>query len=130
MKTVTLIKQIVYITFLTGILIGQTYSISGHIKNNDGKSLIGANVWISGTSIGSSTDVNGEYFIKNIKIGYYDLNAAFIGHRTITESIDLSNVNKTIDFVLPEGTIEGDEVIVSASRRNQKIVDSDQNDFT
>lgn len=124
MKTVTLIKQIVYIIFLTGILIGQTYSISGHIKNNDGKSLIGANVWISGTSIGSSTDVNGEYFIKNIKIGYYDLNAAFIGHRTITESIDLSNVNKTIDFVLPEGTIEGDEVIVSASRRNQKIVDA------
>ena len=124
MKTVILIKQIIYITFLTGILIGQNYSISGQIKNNDGKPLIGANVWISGTSIGSSTDVNGEYFIKNIKIGYYDLNAAFIGHRTITKSIDLSNVNETINFVLPEGTIEGDEVIVSASRRNQKIVDA------
>lgn len=124
MKTATLVKQIIYTTFLTGILIGQSYSISGQIKNNDGKSLIGANVWISGTSIGSSTDVNGEYLIKNIKTGRYNLNAAFIGHRAMTLSIDIVSNSKNIDFVLREGTIEGEEVIVSASRRNQKIVDA------
>ncbi|NHZ84452.1 MAG: TonB-dependent receptor [Planctomycetia bacterium] len=124
MKTVTLMKQLLNMTFLIGILFGQTYSISGQIKNNNGKPLIGANVWISGTSIGSSTDLNGQYLIKNIKIGTHKINAAFIGYRTITKSVELVTRSEKMDFVLPEGSIDGDEVIVSASRRHQKIVDA------
>ncbi len=124
MQKITAINKILLMILITGLLYGQSFSISGQIKNDNGDLLIGANVWISGTSIGSSTDNNGRYFIGKIKQGTYNLNAAYIGHRTSTKTISINNHTKTIDFVLPVGTIDGDEVIVSASRRNQKLVDA------
>ena len=118
------VKRIFYIALLSGIIYGQSYSISGRVGNSVGNPLVGANVWISGTSIGSSTDINGHYLIKNIKTGTHDINVAFIGHRTITKSVFLATDSEKIDFILPDGSIDGDEVIVSASRRHQKIVDA------
>jgi len=87
MKT---IKITIFLTFLIGILSAQTYTISGKVTNNNGYPLTGANIWIGGTSLGASTDLNGVYSIKMIKVGKYDLNAAFIGHRSLSKSIVVS----------------------------------------
>lgn len=54
------------------ILKGNNYTVSGYVKDkNSGEILIGANIFIEGTSIGTGSDKNGFYKIKNIKEGRY-----------------------------------------------------------
>ncbi len=115
---------ILLIMFLNVALIGQQYSINGYVKNSSGEPLVGSNVWINGTSMGASTNSEGKYVINNVKAGTYELNAAYIGYRTLTKEIEIISQTNVLDFILPEGTIEGDKVVVSAARRNQKLVDA------
>ena len=65
-----------------GVIRGRVVDASSKIG------LEGANVFLSGTSIGSSTDENGEFTISNIPGGSYDLNCMFIGY----EKEEISNI--------------------------------------
>lgn len=121
MKT---IRITIILIFLSGILSAQTYTISGKVTDLNENPLTGANVWINGTSWGASTGLDGTYFIQLTKTGQYELNVAFIGYRSLTTTIIISDKNINTDFTLQEGTIAGEDVIVSALRRPQKIVDA------
>jgi len=58
-----------------------TATISGFVYDaSNGEALIGANVFIEGSQIGSSTNVNGYYVIPRIPVGAYTLVAHFIGY--------------------------------------------------
>lgn len=72
-----------WILFLVSVLagfavLGQTGSISGVVKG-DGMFLPGASVYIKGTSIGTSTDLDGKYSLKNIPVGNKTIVFSFIG---------------------------------------------------
>ena len=69
-------------------------SLSGVVTDEkNGQPLIGANVIISGTSIGSATDINGRYIIKNLDIGMIDLVITYIGYKKKTvKGIDISSL--------------------------------------
>ena len=43
--------------------------------------MIGANILIKGTNLGTTTDENGEFIIKNISQGYYSVSASYIGYK-------------------------------------------------
>ncbi|MFL2995068.1 MAG: carboxypeptidase-like regulatory domain-containing protein [Candidatus Neomarinimicrobiota bacterium] len=47
-------------------MFSQSITVSGSVTNEKGKPLIGANIFIDGTSLGSATDVEGRYQIKKI----------------------------------------------------------------
>ena len=66
----------------TSLLFGQT---SGNIKGiitdaTSGSPLPGANVFFEGTVIGTATDFDGFYSIKNVKPGNYNLVVSYIGY--------------------------------------------------
>ena len=50
-----------------------------------GEPLIGTNVAIQGTSLGTSTNLNGEYTIPNIPAGTVTLVYRYIGYKQIEE---------------------------------------------
>ena len=50
-------------TFLNAV------TISGTVKSNKGKNLVGANVYIEGTALGAATDAAGFFEIKKIPTG-------------------------------------------------------------
>ena len=52
--------------------------------------LIGANVFLEGTTLGSTTDSLGNYVINNIPIGKYIIRADFVGYKTIKKDIYIS----------------------------------------
>jgi len=108
------------IVILSGTLFaGETGKISGKvIDQSNGAPLIGANVIIEGTNLGTSTDSQGEYFIINIPPGSYTVRAEFIGYREEQKTNVLVLIDKTIylDYELETSTIQGDEVLVSAYR--------------
>ena len=104
---------------------GVTGKVSGKISDQStGEPLIGANVMLLGSSLGSATDVNGMYHILNVPPGFYDLKVNMIGYgdKTVTGvrvEIDLSAV---IDLDLAVEVIEGQMITVEA---NQKLVKVD-----
>ena len=99
-----------------------TYSISGYVKDqSNGNVLVGANVFIEGTSIGTAADQEGFYEITNIKEGNYSLKASYIGYKTYSDSVSLRGDEKKyiLDFNLNYTTIEGNEVVVTAQAKGQ-----------
>ena len=59
------------------------------LEKNTKKPLIGANIIIKNTSIGASTDDNGNYSIGKIPPGVYDIKVSYIGFK----SFELLNFN-------------------------------------
>ena len=56
----------IYISLIISLTISFGANIKGTVKDNESKEpLIGANVYIEGTTKGSATDINGTYFINN-----------------------------------------------------------------
>ena len=45
------------------------------------KELIGANVFLVGTSVGAATDIEGKYFISSIPEGKYTVKVSYIGYK-------------------------------------------------
>jgi outer membrane receptor protein involved in Fe transport len=98
---------------------GTTGKVAGKIIDSQTKeALIGANVIITGTTMGASTDIEGEYFILNVPPGRYDLKASSVGYT----SVAVNGVNVTVDqttrieFQLQSHTVEIDDVVVTATR--------------
>ena len=104
---------------------GVTGKVSGKISDQlTGEPLIGVNVMLLGSSLGSATDANGIYHILNVPPGFYDLKVNMIGYgnKTVTGvrvEIDLTAV---IDLDLAVEAIEGQMITVEA---NQKLVKVD-----
>ena len=120
MKKSTLFIKIISFTYFS-LLAADDFDLSGYVKDKiNGDPLIGANVFIVGTSIGAAADKNGFYEIKNIKEGTYTIKAAYIGYKTVTtEQVELYGNDLSLDFNLNYTTIEGNEVIVTAQAKGQ-----------
>ena len=98
---------------------GTTGKLSGTIKSkSDNGPLIGANVIIDNTDLGTATDQNGDYVILNIAPGKYNVIIRMIGHEVKKyENIRIS-IDKTtrLSATLDIEAVEGQEVVVSATR--------------
>ena len=64
---------------------GQTAIIKGSVvdaKNNEGISFV--NVFIQNTTIGTTTDLEGNFILSALEPGLYNLEASFIGYSSST----------------------------------------------
>ncbi len=97
----------------------QTGKISGTIRDaSSGETLPGVNVAIDGTTQGAQTDVNGIYYIINVRPGTYTLRLSFIGFTTQVIQEVRVNVNQTteIDASLQVEAVGLQEVVVTSVR--------------
>ncbi|MDE5424359.1 TonB-dependent receptor [Ancylomarina sp. DW003] len=94
-------------------------TVSGKITDKEGNPLPGAAVVIKGSTIGVSTNTDGEYKIENLKSGVYEFVVSFIAFETQVQYEDLKSDLK-LDFVLEHSAILADEVLVSATRADGK----------
>lgn len=56
------------------------FNVSGRVADENGLPLNGVNVFLDGTTIGTSTDIDGNYFIDKIPPGYYNLVFSYVGY--------------------------------------------------
>jgi hypothetical protein len=114
-----------------------TGKISGRVVDAEsGEPLPGANVLIDGTNQGGATDVDGYYFIINVRPGSYTVKSTMIGYQTITKTGVSVVVDRTstVDFNLSQTVIEGQEVTIVAERaivpldvaNSQTVIKSDE----
>src|SRR3989339_365164 len=111
--------SILAILFGTFIYAGTTGKIAGKISDKStGEALIGANILIVGTTLGASSDIDGNYFILNIPPGEYQIKASVISYSSFTIQKVRVSIDQTtkIDFELNPESIELGEVLVTAEK--------------
>ena len=99
----------------------QSGSITGHITESGKKEpLIGANIYVMGTSLGTASNDEGRYTIVNVAPGDYTLKVSYIGYESTEFAITLAeNERITKDIELDYATVEGKTVEVTAQARGQ-----------
>ena len=99
--------------------IGQTSKLVGNVYDATSKEpLVGVNIVIVGTNMGTNTDVNGRYIILNMPPGRFSAKASLIGYTSVVQENISINIDKTTtaDFALRESSIEFDQVVIVATR--------------
>jgi len=92
-------------------------SISGKIiDNSNNEELIGANVLIIGTNYGASSDIDGQFSIKLVPTGKYNIKISYISYQTVTvEGVEVKPSEDTkINILLDPASTELEEVVVTA----------------
>lgn len=77
--------------------------------------LPGANVYFSGTTTGTATNNQGEFQIKRLKPGNYDLVVSFSGNKRIKENITLKAGENSLNFEMEESKNNLGEVVVTGT---------------
>ena len=107
------------------ILFGSVYSqtqISGSVMDSDSMEAIpGVNVIIDGTNIGTVTDFDGNFVINTSQDAPLTLIVSYVGYSA--ERVDVTSASQNINVMLSAGQ-NLEEIIVSASRRAQKVTDA------
>ena len=115
-----LIRYICSIFFIISIMAAQKVSLSGIVSDTkEGTPLVGANVYLVGTSLGTATNEEGFYTIKGIKKGSYVVKVTYIGYKTLEDSIVLNEEDISKDFILSYTSIQGEEVVVTGQAKGQ-----------
>ena len=99
-----------------------TYQILGKITS-EGKPLSFANIYIEDISEGAVSDKSGNYSIKNLKPGTYTIKASFIGAKTKTKQVIITNDNTYVSFDLDYKN-DLDEVVITGTRTEKRRTDS------
>jgi len=112
------------LALLPVVAFSQEYTISGHVRNQtNGEELIGANVYLKGTTTGTTTNAYGFYSIS-LDAGNYTLVCTYVGYTATTLPISLQE-NKKVDIELKPKTTELNEVVVKGEKDNRNIVSMD-----
>jgi len=107
-----IIKTLLHLVILTSILNAQQFTIKGKIVDADVKSSLSfANIRVAETTLGTSSNVNGEFELK-LKQGTYQLIASFIGYYSDTLNVAVNKNLNEVNFALRQSEIILSEVLV------------------
>lgn len=113
----------ILITLCAGFTAAQEGTLTGKVTDTEGTPLVGANILVKGSTMGTVTDIDGKYTIR-LTTGSQTILASYIGFAEQTFSINVSNSgNNMLDITLEEGTAL-DEVVVSGSKKPEKLTES------
>ncbi len=119
----TFLTSGLFMILSSGLLAQTTGKIAGTIVDEGtGEPLPGANIVLVDTRMGAAADIEGRYYILNIRPGHYDLRVDMIGYApVIVENIPVS-INRTVpvDVKMTPATISGEVVVVEVERAAMK----------
>ncbi|PSR53608.1 TonB-dependent receptor [Adhaeribacter arboris] len=96
------------------------YTISGTIRADDtSENLIGAAAFITGTTIGATTNNYGFYTFR-VAPGTYTLQFSYVGYETITRQITVSR-NVRLNLTLPLAGNQLKEVVIEGGSLQEKF---------
>ena len=104
----------------SGAQAATTGRIAGTVLDSEGAPLPGAAVLVTGTRLGTMTDVNGRYFILQVPPGAHTVSAQLIGFRTtsVTAVRVTADLTTEVNFRLYEEALTVSDMIVTAQRED------------
>ncbi len=111
-KSITLLVLVLVTTYSSAQV---TVNFYGSVKDDLGEPIGGASVFLEGTELGAQTDFDGNYEIKGVAPGSYNLIASYLGYGSQTQFniIVRSKGTPTYNFILEEAAEQLDEVVLS-----------------
>ena len=95
-------------------------TITGKVTDSQTQQpLIGANVFIEALNMGASSDAEGK-FSFNVPPGKYIVSASYIGYDLDKTLININNESPAIELILTPQILEGQKVIVTATRAKER----------
>lgn len=100
-------------------------SLSGKITDiKTGLPLPGVNVVVVQTLLGASSDLDGNFVVKKLPAGNYQVKATMMGYQAQTIQVNIRpGEQATINFQLQETVIETPTLVVTASKKAQSFQD-------
>ena len=97
---------------------GTDANIIGHVLDkNTQEHLPYVTLQLKGTTVGTSTDATGHYYLKNLPVGDYIIAVKMMGYKTIEQPVKtIKGKTFELNFDLEESTILFEDVVISANR--------------
>lgn len=112
---------VAFLFFASAAALAQT-TISGTVKDEAGEGLAGVNIIVKGKVIGTVTDIDGKFNLSVKDAPPFQLVVSFVGFET--QEVSVSASATSLDIQMKEATLLGQEVVISASRVEEKIMES------
>lgn len=124
--TIIIFLLFLFLISVSGLYSGTTGKISGKITDAEtGEALVGANIIINESFMGTASDADGNYFILNIPPGIYTVSISMMGYQRIEfEHVQVNiDVTTRIDAALRTTVLELGETVVVTAERNLVLKD-------
>jgi TonB-dependent receptor len=121
MRALSIVKAFVFfLPLFSATAFGQG-TVQGVVTDSlTREKLIGINVIVKGTSLGSSTDIEGQYKITGIPERAFQVKVSCIGYETKVFDVDFSkNIALQLNIRLKQIILEGEAVVITAQMRGQ-----------
>ena len=118
MKKLTQILILIFISLIT-----KSQDVSGTVTSNN-KNISFANIVIKGTKIGSTSDENGLFKLKNVPLGNQTLLVSKVGMKEKEIILEVKKGENILDVELSIFNQNLDQVVISGTRTVKKILDS------
>ncbi len=120
--TKIILSMIVLISSMT-VSFAQNIAVSGKVTDKlTSEAIPGASVVIKGTTTGATTNESGTFSFSTTQSSPFTIVVSFLGYKSVEKEIT-GSVNN-LSFALEAEAILGQEVVVSASRTPEKILES------
>ncbi|NTW56610.1 MAG: TonB-dependent receptor, partial [Chlorobiaceae bacterium] len=98
-----------------------TGTVRGKITDkSDGEGIYGASVVVSGTTIGTATDMNGNFTLQNVPAKQQKISISLVGYTPASQVVNVSTgQTSTLNLSLGQTTIMASEVVVGAALYKQ-----------
>ena len=116
---------ITLVLVLPVVAAAQTGRVSGTVLDSAKRPLGGTDVRVAGTGLRGVTDDAGHFSIGGVSAGSHDVRAQRIGQRPVTMSVVVRDGEETtVAFILNRAPLELAGMVVSASRRTEKVTEA------
>jgi len=114
--------SIVFALFIGPIMMAQT-TITGTVKDTKAdQSIPGANIKVVGKPIGTTADFDGNFSLKVNENPPFVLEITLIGYSP--KKVEITQSNQKVDIKLLEAATALDEIVISASRTPERLLES------
>lgn len=101
------------------------HRVAGTITNSkNNEALVGANIYLEGTTFGTASDKEGKYEITGIPNGTYKLRASYHGYKTEEYRLEIYQNKSSVHFRMEENSIDLNAIVVTGTRTERQISES------
>ncbi|MFH7016423.1 TonB-dependent siderophore receptor [Flavobacterium sp. FlaQc-47] len=120
--TISFLSFCFFLLAVTNITAQEKASIKGQISLTNNQAADNVSIVLKGTKIGTNTDANGFYEIKNLKPGNYIIRVSAVGHSSKEKSVTLNNGDDIIeDFTISSNSEQLDEIVVNGGNKKNPL---------
>lgn len=114
----------IVLAFWSAIAFGQNGTVTGFVLDEDGARLEAATIQAEGTTSGTFSDADGSYTL-NVPAGTYRILCSYVGYASQSKEVTVqAGRTITLNFSLATEALIGAEIVVSGSKKREKLTES------